>query len=364
MAISKEYRAAIGKLNRAKGLKSGDKGYITPKQALQYARKYKDVEAVEKQIAKVKDDNQLKKYAKQYNRFMSYKPGDAGYITMSKARSMGVSSLSDYAENAEQMYGEEVRRAELNRAEEIKRQRIHQRRVNQSIKDEEKLKQKAQKVVDTVDKYNKIQSKLMTVETEAEYIAIQQNIKSAAADIDKEFADFTIFKREIHNKYRRMTKLPELTSDLHLERYSDIDKINAANEALKETIGKDEYGNPTTIYTIYRDKVNASVSVILDATMSTLVGINGEIYTLSDIIQTTHIDNKKFWAAYHAWEGNGGDFMPANGRKSSDEVTASKFFNTPEGDELLQTMLKGEFKGQMIIWDVDRESYAHGKYKK
>lgn len=364
MAISKEYRSAVGKLNRARGKKSGDKGYITPKQALQYPRKYKDVAAVEKAIEKVKTDKQLKKYAKQYNRFMEYKPGDAGYITLSQARSIGVPELEEYAAFAEQVYGEEIRRAELNRAEEIKRRRIHTRRVNQSIKDEEKLREKAQSVLDVSAKYNKLNEKLEKVNSEAEYISVKSEVQLTADEINKKFGDFKTYQQELHNKYRKMNKLPESTSDLHLERYSIKNKIDEANEALKKPVGKDEYGNPTTIYTIYRDKVNAAVSVILEAAMSTSVGIEGKVYTLSDIIQTTHIDNEKFWATYHVWEKNGGDFLPAKGRKHSDEVTASKFFASSEGYDLLQTMLKGEFKGKMLIWDVKAEEYEHGKKQK
>lgn len=361
MSISKEYRAAIGKYNRARGLKSGDKGYITPKQALAFKRKFKDVATVEAKVAKVKEDKALKKTAKQYNHLMGYQKGDAGFITLSKARKIGLTDLQSYTATADAQYGDAVRRADLNRKEESQRKRVHNKRVKESLKDEETVKAKAQEVLNAVENYHKLSDKLRTAQTEAEYFATRDKVFAAGKDLDKIFAEFAQSRRDLQNKWRRITKLPEINSDLHLERYRNQDKINLANETINPHIGKDEYGNPTTIYTIYRDKVNAAVSNILDKTMSTMVGINGEIHTLYDIIQTTHIDNKKFWAAYHTWEGNGGDFMPANGRKRSDEVTASKFFDSTEGWDLLQTMLKGEYKGAMIVWDVDEGTYAHGK---
>lgn len=365
MAISKDYRNAIARLNRANNKKPGSKGYITPKQALSYKRKYKDVAAVEKAVEKIRTDKELKATAKEYNRYMGYKKGDSGYITSAKARAIGIEDLKEYAADAEANYGEAVRNAEADRKAEANRKRIHTRRVKQSIKDEEKLKPYAEELRKSIEKQKDLLQKQAKRSTKSEYDEIQKELNGIESEINKKFEELMKKRRDMTNKYRKMAKLPELTSDLHLERYSIKDKIDVINDIMKDRKGKDEYGLPTTLYTQLRNRVNATTSVIFDAMMSTQVGIDGEIYMLDDIIATTHIDNKLFWNAYHAWaKDTGGLLLQQNGRRHSDEVTASAFFSTPEGDKLLQTMLKQEFKNRYIVWDVDEEVYAHGRNKK
>ena len=335
------YRKAIASLNKIKGKKSGDKGYITPSQALNDFRKYSSVEAIERQIEKYKSDRELKKLISQYNKYSGYNRGETGFMNMSSARYIGAEGLKEHVETAKENY-----------TIEIKQRADYNRKVKQSLKDESKLKDMAKVVQESINAAREINQKMMAADNQQEYDKLSAELKKAVDKYRDKYIEFAKEDERLHKKYRDMNKLPVSKEPLNIEKLrripaGDIQTIieNVLNRGNK----KDMYGNPATLYSQYHSSVSQTVESVLSAVVQTEVKIGGkENKRLIDIIQTKHIDNKKFWKAFHAWEGNGANVHGKNGKGASDLISASSFFTTSEGNKLLYDMLKTEYREETI----------------
>lgn len=335
------YKRAIATLNKIKGKKSGDKGYITPSQALNDFRKYSSVEAIERQIEKYKSDKELKKLLNQYNKYSGYNSGEKGYMTLSSARYIGADELREHIETAKENYTIEV-----------KQKADYNKKVKQSLKDEAKLKNMAESVRKSINAAEKINHKMMAADTQQEYDKLSAELKKAVDEYRDKYIEFAKEDERLHKKYREMNKLPVSKEPLNLDKLrripaGDIKTIidNVINRGNK----KDMYGNPATLYSQYHSSVSQTVESILSAVLQTEVKIGGkENKKLIDVIQTKHIDNKQFWEALRAWEGDGANVHGRNGKGDSDLISASSFFTTNEGNKLLHSMLKTEYREETI----------------
>ncbi len=335
------YKKAIASLNKIKGKKSGDKGYITPSQALNDFRKYSSVEAIERHIEKYKSDKELKKLVSQYNKYNGYNRGETGFLNISSARYIGTEELKEHIETAKENYTIEVKqRADYNR------------KVKQSLKDEEKLKDMAKSVLESIQIAGEINRKMMNADNQEEYDKLSAQLKKAVDSYRDKYIEFAKEDEKLHKKYRNMNKLPVSEETLNIEKLRKIPSGDIES-ILKEVINrgnkKDMYGNPATLYSKYHSSVSQTVESILSATLQTEVKIGGkETKKLIDIIQTKHINNEKFWKAFRAWENDGANVHGRNGKGDSDLVSASSFFTTTEGHKLLYDMLKTEYKEEII----------------
>jgi hypothetical protein len=335
----KLYINAIARLNYAKGKKKGDRGYITPAQALNDFRKYGSVEAVESQIEKYKSDKEIQKLRRSYNYHMGYNTGDRGYMNTEAARYLG-SELIDVVETAKQNYNAEIKhKREFNKA------------VKQSLADEQALKPLAKNVLTTISKASELNKKLMSAETESEYESMRAEFSEAITAYQDAFIELAKKERELKNKYRKKNKLPALSEEQDIERLRNLsidDMLMQADNVLNGNKRKDKYGNLFSLYSMYHSQVTNTVSSVLDATMQTKIEVDGEEMLLSDVISAENVDNKKFWAAYHAWESDGGIVHAKDGRGYPNYITASRFFSGKEGNALLKNMLKSDYKQSNI----------------
>ncbi len=335
------YRNAVAQLNKARGKKSGDKGYITPSQALNEFRKYSSVEKIQQQIEKYNTDKELKRLTSQYNKYNGYNRGEAGFMNISSARGLNVEDLRDYVEAAKESYTVEV-----------KQRAVYNKKVQQSLKDEEKLKKMADSVVDSINNAKEINKKQMEAKTQQEYDSLTNELKKAVADYKEKYVKFAEEDEKLHKKYRKMNKLPVSDKFIDVEKLKKMgseDIQSAISETINRGNKKDIYGNPATLYSKYHSSVSQTVESILSAAMQTEVNISGtETKKLIEIINTEHIDNKKFWEAFHEWQNEGANVHNKNGEKYPNFITASSFFATGAGNKLLNDMLKPEYKNTNV----------------
>lgn len=340
--IEKSYRNAVNRYNRARGKKSGDKGYITPSQALKHKRKFKDTAAVEAQIEKYKYDKKITKLASAFNKFRGYIPGEAGYMTKSNADYAYKSGvLEDAVENAKNDY-----------TKEIKKEAEYKRKVRQSIKDEKKLKEIAKELNALIADAGEKHKEMTAAETEEEYERLKAEHVVKQEKYKDVFMEMIRKERELKNKYRKANKMTELkvdaADDEELRSLNAMEMQREVRRILSGMQGRDQYGKQQTLFEFYHNIVTDIVNKILSATFQTTVRVDGQEMSMSDIININTIDNKKFWRAYHAWEHAGGLVVPKNGAKYPNYVPANEFFSTKEGTVLFQDLLKSEYAGSTI----------------
>lgn len=337
---AKSYRNAIARLNYVRGVKPGDKNYITPSQALNDFRKYSSVEKIEAQISKQKNKKMYGAAVNEYNKYQQYKKGDAGYLTVEDAQSIGLSTLIDITEG--------VKRQNYDK---VKTDNRYQRNVKESLRDEQKLKEKASRILIKNNYIMQLADKRDAATTAQEYQKYENEIRKQADSMYAEFQEYANEERKIRNKWKKRNKLPlENQKELTLDRIKQIPNTSISEqlERMLNDSKRDRYGNPMTFYAMYRNQVTNTVSSILDATLNTRVEIDGNEYVLSDVIYMDKIDNKKFWNAFHAWEKDGGIVVSKNGRKYPDYISAANFFTTPEGEILLDSLLTSEYAGANV----------------
>lgn len=338
---AKAYRNAIARLNYARGAKPGDRKYMTPSAALNNHRKYGDIEKVEAQIEKQKKKNAYAPTIKEYNKFQQLKKGDAGYMTLESAEYLGLSTLVDITE--------EVKRKNYDK---VVQQTRYKRNVRESMRDEAALKEKASRILIKNNYLSQLADKRDSAETEEEYEKYKSEIDQQTESLYKEFWEYAKAEREVRNKWKRRNKLPiEKQKELTLDMIKRISSTSMAEqlERMLDDSKRDRDGNPMTYYAMYRGAALNSAASILDATLNTKVIVNGNEYVLSDVIYFDKIDNRLFWAAFHAWEKDGGIVVSKNGRKYPDYISAANFFTgSPEGEKLLDSLLSTEYAGADI----------------
>lgn len=336
---AKAYRNAIARLNYVRGAKPGDRKYITPSAALNdHRRKYSDIEKIEAQIEKQKKKNIYAPIIKEYNKYQQLKKGDAGYMTLESAEYLGLSALIDITEG--------VKRKNYDK---VIQQNRYRRNVRESMRDEAALKEKASRILIKNNYLLQLADKRDSAETEEDYEKYKSEIEQQTESFYNDFYEYAKAERKVRNKWKKRNKFPvenqnEITLDM-VKRISSK-SITEQLERMLDDSKRDKDGNPMTYYAMYRVAALNCAASILDAAHNTKVKVNGEEHLLSDVIYFDKIDNKLFWAAFHAWEKDGGFVVSKNGRKYPDYISAARFFTcSPEGEKFLDSLLSTEYAG-------------------